>query len=93
MLRQNQIEEMIGQLISLGFFKVIGGAYPVLSLTPKGESAIKQKSPIKLRMSQSLSARSIEKKKAELAAGGTIGYTGFSPRTDRRADRTPAGSL
>lgn len=75
MLRQNQIEEMIGQLISLGYFKVIGGAYPVLSLTPRGEAAATQKSSIKLEMPQGLSARSFENKKAELAAGGTINYT------------------
>ncbi|MDP3186771.1 MAG: ATP-dependent DNA helicase RecQ, partial [Anaerolineales bacterium] len=49
-LKQSQIEEMIKQLVSLGYFKIIGGEYPVLSLTPKGESAIKQKASIELKM-------------------------------------------
>jgi ATP-dependent DNA helicase RecQ len=74
-LKQNQIEEMISQLVSLGYFKIIGGEYPVLSLTPKGKAAIKQKAAIELKMPGGISAHSIEKKKAEMQAGGTISYT------------------
>jgi len=74
-LKQNQIEEMISQLVSLGYFKIIGGEYPVLSLTPKGEAAIKQKASIELKMPSGVSAHSIEKKKAEMQASGTIAYT------------------
>ena len=32
-VRQNDIENMIGQLIEMGYIKVIGGEYPILSLT------------------------------------------------------------
>ena len=53
-VRQNDIEEMIGQLSELGYVKSIGGEYPVLSLTPRGENAIKQKETIALRMPKSL---------------------------------------
>jgi ATP-dependent DNA helicase RecQ len=74
-IQQNQIEEMIRELTSLGYFKVIGGEYPVLSLTPKGEAAIKQKSSIELKMLRGLSGQAIEKKKAQLQAGGTVEYT------------------
>jgi ATP-dependent DNA helicase RecQ len=74
-LKQNEIEEMIAQLTSLGYFKVIGGEYPVLSLTPKGETAIKNKSSIELKMPRGLSTHEIEKKKAQLQAGGTLEYT------------------
>ena len=74
-LKQNQIEEMIGQLVSLGYFKILGGEYPVLSLTPKGESAIQQKASIELKIPQGLSFHTIERKKAEIRAGGTIGFT------------------
>ncbi len=74
-LKQSEIEEMIGQLVSLGYFKIIGGEYPVLSLTPKGEAAIQQKSSIELKMPRGLSSHSIEKKKAQLQAGGTVEYT------------------
>lgn len=74
-LKQIQIEQMIGQLVSLGYFKIIGGEYPVLSLTPKGENAIKQKSSIKLKIPPGMSSHSIEKKKSEMKAGGTVEYT------------------
>jgi len=74
-IQQKQIEDMIRELTSLGYFKIIGGEYPVLSLTPKGEAAIKQKSSIKLKTSRGLSSQAIEKKKAQLQAGGTVEYT------------------
>ena len=74
-IQQKQIEDMIRELTSLGYFKVVGGEYPVLSLTPKGEAAIKQKSSIELKMPRGLSSQAIEKKKAQLQAGGTVEYT------------------
>jgi uncharacterized protein YpbB len=74
-LKQSQIEEMISQLVSIGYFKIIGGEYPVLSLTLKGETAIKQKASIELKKPIGVSARSIEKKKAKMWAGNTIAYT------------------
>jgi ATP-dependent DNA helicase RecQ len=49
-VKQSDIETMIGQLIEMGYIKVIGGEYPILSLTPKGEAAIKQKASIELKM-------------------------------------------
>lgn len=75
-IQQNQIEDMIQELTSLGYFKVIGGEYPVISLTPRGEAAIKNKSSIPLKLPQGFSAPKIEKKKAEMQAGGTVEYTG-----------------
>jgi ATP-dependent DNA helicase RecQ len=74
-IQQKQIEDMIRELTSLGYFKVVGGEYPVLSLTPKGEAAIQQKSSIELKMPRGLSSQAIEKKKAQLQAGGTVEYT------------------
>ncbi len=74
-LNQNKIEEVISELTAHGYFKVIGGEYPVLSLTPKGESAIKQKTSIPLKMPQGISSHAIEKKKSEMQAGGTVEYT------------------
>jgi predicted transcriptional regulator len=75
-LQQRQIEEMIQELTSLGYFKVVGGEYPVVKLTPKGESAIQQKASIPLKLPQGFSEHKIEKKKAEMQAGGTVEYTG-----------------
>jgi ATP-dependent DNA helicase RecQ len=74
-LKQSQIEEMISQLVSIGYFKIIGGEYPVLSLTPKGETAIKQKASIELKKTSGVSAHPIEKKKSKMQAGNTIAYT------------------
>jgi hypothetical protein len=50
-LRRRAVGEMIDQLIELGYLKVIGGTYPVLSLTPSGENAIKQGEAIALQKS------------------------------------------
>jgi len=75
-IQQKQIEAMIQELTSLGYFKVIGGEYPVISLTPKGEAAIKNKTSIAIKLPQGLSEHKIEKKKAEMQAGGTVEYTG-----------------
>ena len=74
-IQQNQIEEMIQELISLGYFKVVGGEYPVVKLAPKGESAIQQKASIPLKLPQGFSSHKIEKKKAQMQAGGTVEYT------------------
>ncbi len=74
-LQLNHLEDMIQELISLGYFKVVGGEYPVTKLTPKGESAIQQKAYIPLNLPQGFSKHKIEKKKAQMQAGGTVEYT------------------
>lgn len=74
-LKQQHIEDMIEQLVSLGYFKVVGGEYPVIKLTPKGESAIQQKASIALKLPQGFSRHKVEKKKAQMRAGGTVEYT------------------
>ena len=74
-VKQNDIEAMIGQLIEMGFIKMIGGEYPILSLTPRGENAIKQKETIALNLPKSLGATEIRRAKEKLEAGGTVEYT------------------
>ncbi|HMD83023.1 MAG TPA: helicase-related protein, partial [Anaerolineales bacterium] len=74
-IQQNQIEDMIQELISLGYFKVVGGEYPVIKLTPKGESTIQQKASISLNLPHEFSKHKIEKKKAQIQAGGTVEHT------------------
>lgn len=71
-IKQNDIEEMIGQLIGMGYIKVIGGKYPILSLTPRGKNAIQQKESIPLRPPRSLETSEVLKAKAKLEAGGTV---------------------
>jgi len=74
-IRQGNIEEMIGQLAEMGYIKMIGGEYPILSLTRRGENAIKQKETISLKPLKSLDASEIRRSKAKLEAGGTVEYT------------------
>ncbi len=74
-LKQKDIEDLILELVSLGYFKVIGGEYPVIKLTPKGENAIQLKVPIPLKLPQGFSKHKLEKKKAQMQAGGTVEYT------------------
>ena len=74
-VKQSDIEALIGQLIEMGHIKVIGGEYPVLSLTPRGENAIKQKESIALDLPKSLGATELRRAKAKLEAGGTVEYT------------------
>jgi ATP-dependent DNA helicase RecQ len=74
-VRQNEIEAMTGQLIELGYIKAIGGEYPVLCLTPRGENAIKRKEAIPLEAPKSLNATEIRRAKAKIEAVGTLEHT------------------
>ena len=74
-LKQADIKTMIEQLVNLGHLKVIGGEYPVLSLTPHGENAIKQKESIALKLPKSFKPAEVLRAKAKLEAGGTVEYT------------------
>jgi len=78
------IEGMIEQLIELGDLKVVGGEYPVLSLTPQGIAVLQEKADVPLKLPRQLSPK-FTNKKAVQAAGGTVAYTvqllrqGFNP--------------
>ena len=74
-VKQSDIEGLIGQLVEMGYLKVIGGEYPILALTPRGEHAIQQKESITLKLPKSLQSSEIKKAKAKLDAGGTVEYT------------------
>lgn len=74
-IRQNDIEDMIRQLTELGHIKVIGGEYPVLSLTPRGENAIRQKAAVPIKAPTSLDPVQMRRARAKLEAGGTVEYT------------------
>ena len=49
-LRQNEIQEIIGQLIEMGYIKMIGSERPTLCLTPHGENAIRKKESITIEI-------------------------------------------
>jgi ATP-dependent DNA helicase RecQ len=74
-VKQSDIEGLIEQLVEMKYIKVIGGEYPILALTPRGEHAIQQKESITLKLPKSLQSSEIKKAKAKLEAGGTVEYT------------------
>ena len=74
-IRQRDIEEFIDQLISMRFLKTIGGEYPVISMTPAGEIALKEKKHIQLTLPSDISIETIIQKNEQLKAGGTVEYT------------------
>jgi ATP-dependent DNA helicase RecQ len=74
--KQYEIEWMIDQLAQMDYFKIVGGRYPVLALTPKGVEAVKGKIGIPLKLPRKVTPEQVEKRKAEKQAGGTVAYSG-----------------
>lgn len=74
-VKQADIENLIEQLTALGYIKIIGSEYPVVSLTPRGESAIREKAVIALKVPGSFDETRVRHAKAKLEAGGTLEYT------------------
>ncbi len=74
-LKQSQIEDMVDQLIDKRYIKVIGGEYPVVSLSPTGEEAVRLKAHIALRLPKGMSSQAIQRKQAQKQAGSTADYT------------------
>ena len=74
-VKQSDIETLVGQLIVKGYIKIIGGEYPILSLTQRGENAIREKESIALNLPKSLGTAELQRAKAKLDAGGTLEYT------------------
>ena len=72
---QLEIKQMIDQLLEMRYLKVIGGMYPVMGLTPEGEAAIHNKSPLPIHLPRQIDSQIIERKKAARQAGGTLEYT------------------
>lgn len=70
-----ELRQVVDQLIEKRYLKVIGGEYPVVGLTPQGEAAIRDKAAIDLKLSCQIDSQDIERKKAELQAGGTLEFT------------------
>jgi ATP-dependent DNA helicase RecQ len=72
---QKEINGLLEQLIRQGYFKVVGGKYPVICLTPRGESDLRAKAAVPLQLAHPISAEAAARQKAEREAGGTIGFT------------------
>jgi ATP-dependent DNA helicase RecQ len=71
---QAEIGRLIDQLVGQRYLKVISGEWPVLGLTPRGESAITDRAPIPLRLPQAQMAK-VVRKKSQREAGGTVRLT------------------
>jgi len=74
-LRQNEIQEVIGQLIEMGYIKMIGGEYSVLSLTPRGENAIKQKELISIEIPKFIETSEKIRARAQFPPNGKVADT------------------
>jgi ATP-dependent DNA helicase RecQ len=72
---QAEIKKIINQLLDMRYLKVIGGEYPVMHITSRGEAAIQGKESIPLKLPRQVDIQTIERKKAERLAGGTLEYT------------------
>lgn len=71
-----EIEGMISQLIQQGYLKQVGADRPVLQVTPKGETALRQRAAIALHRPQSLAAPSSTPRPARQTPGETVNETG-----------------
>lgn len=47
---QNQTKSLINQVVAAGYLKTVGGDYPILKLTPKGETTLANRIPIPLKL-------------------------------------------
>ncbi|MDQ3007172.1 MAG: RecQ family ATP-dependent DNA helicase, partial [Chloroflexota bacterium] len=73
--RKGEIKRMIGQLLEMEYFKIIGSLYPLLTLTPKGEAALKQKASISLKIPKVVGISDVLRARAQFDTGGTVKYT------------------
>lgn len=74
-LKLREIEALIDQLYNAGFLKQIGGEFPTLKLTPRGEAALQARAAINVQL-RPVQASGVQRVKAQKAAGGTIALTG-----------------
>nr|MBP7688288.1 RecQ family ATP-dependent DNA helicase [Thermoflexales bacterium] len=74
-LKLREIEGLIDQLYEAGYLKQIGGEFPTLKLTPRGEAALKARAAINVQV-RTVDAAETQRVKAQKAAGGTLALTG-----------------
>jgi len=73
--RKSEIEGMIDQLLEMEYFKIVGGLYTVLTLTPKGEAALKQKALIPLNTPKVIGVAEALRARVAFDVGGTVEQT------------------
>ena len=73
-LRSSEIEALITQLLEAGYLRQTGGSRPILTLSARGEAALKARAAIDVTLRQ-VRVRQERVQKLQRAAGGTIELT------------------
>lgn len=74
-LRKSDLENLIQQLFDDGYLKQVGGEYPTLTLTPRGEHALKMRAAIQTNL-RAPAPSELARAYAEREAGGTVALSG-----------------
>jgi ATP-dependent DNA helicase RecQ len=74
-LRKSDLENLIQQLFDDGYLKQVGGEYPTLQLTPRGEHALKTRAAIQTNIRPPQPTQ-LARAYAEREAGGTVALSG-----------------
>lgn len=74
-LRKSDLEDLIQQLFDDGYLKQVGGEYPTLTLTPRGEDALKTRAAIQTNL-RAPAPSELARAYAEREAGGTVALSG-----------------
>lgn len=74
-LRKSDLENLIQQLFDDGYLKQVGGEYPTLTLTPRGEHALKTRATIQTNL-RAPRPSELARAYAEREAGGTVALSG-----------------
>jgi ATP-dependent DNA helicase RecQ len=73
-LKMHEVENLIEQMIASGYLKQVGSDRPTLKLTPRGETALQNRSAIQVEL-RSIAPNAAQKIAAQKEAGGTIALT------------------
>lgn len=74
-LRKSDLENLLQQLVEDGYLKQVGGEYPTLQLTPRGENALKTRAAIQTNI-RAPQPNQLARAYAEREAGGTVALSG-----------------
>ncbi|MDL1896018.1 RecQ family ATP-dependent DNA helicase [Anaerolineae bacterium CFX7] len=74
-LRKADLENLIQQLFDDGYLKQVGGEYPTIQLTPRGEHALKTRAAIQTNL-RAPAPSELARAYAERQAGGTVALSG-----------------
>ncbi len=74
-LRKSDLEDLIQQLFDDGYLKQVGGEYPTLTLTPRGEHALQTRAAIQTNL-RAPKPSELARAYAEREAGGTVALSG-----------------